>query len=352
MIAFLLLFIYIVIQRWYSPTLIFTVLFSLTVIFSTYHSNGAMSSALSIALMMFTIVALSELECKKNIKNFLTVIAKINIAVLLIDDVQVLILTWIGSEDNIHTWLGLDNFAVFAILPMVGIIVLSDLLNYNKIRKLIFLFCVVTALCKFITFAVTSMIAFSFIAFYIFSKEYIRVTKNTKKIIILLNLIAVFIMLMNFSDIYYFISDITGKSTKYDYSRMIIWFNSVRAILESPMLGYGVLDVADETEIISGYVFLTGFSHTHNYILELLFRSGVVGTILYYLMIKDSIKIFYTKTSCKIIDYLKAFIIAFMILGITDSYYSLAPAYILVVLCASRDLLESEYLRTTSFRKG
>ena len=222
MIAFLLLFIYIVIQRWYSPTLIFTVLFSLTLIFSTYRSNGAMSSVLSIALMMFTIVTLSELECKKSIKKFLTVIAKINIAILLIDDVQVLMLTGIGSEDNIHTWLGLDNFAVFTVLPMVGTILLSELLNYNKIRKLIFLFCVVTALCKFVTFAVTSMLAFNFIAFYIFSKEYIRVTKNTKKIIILLNVVVAFIILMNFSDIYYFISDITGKSTKYDYSRMII----------------------------------------------------------------------------------------------------------------------------------
>ena len=136
------------------------------------------------------------------------------------------------------------------------------------------------------------------------------------------------------------VAELLGKNNVLEHGRIVIWKMSLDAILNEPILGHGVMYVYDETVAIAGTYWPT-CSHTHNYILELLFRGGMVGTLFYFLSMKDCFTfIIKEKISSKGIIILKGILAANFVLWISDSYYAQAPFYVLIVLCSHMKILK------------
>lgn len=323
-----------------SKILIYSAIFSGIIIFSTYLNEGEINSSLSIAMMMFTIIGISEVQIQKNVAEYFRIIGIVSWTILLIDIIQVFTGIGFGHLDN-STWLGGDNFAIFTVLPMLGIIVLDDVLNYKRVRKITKLISLFAIIAKIKTFAVTSILAFIVLGIGIYFDSHIIISKRVKRSLLVISIILFAFLCFNFADIYMRFASLFGKEPNIEHSRLMIWSLSVKAILNKPLLGYGVLKASEEAIIIAGKYWAT-CSHTHNYILELLFKGGIAGTIAYLLMFKDYFKVIIQKPNNKLITLLRFFLIANLVLWITESYYAQAPVYVLLVL-ASHKKVSEEY---------
>lgn len=327
-----------------SKILIYSSIFSAVIILSTYLNNGVLKSSISIAMMMFTIIALSEIQIQKDPARYFHIIGGVSWIILLFDTMQIFTGIGLDRSDN-STWLGGDNFAIFTVFPMLGIIVLNDAFNYGRIRNITIIFCILAALAKLKTFAVTSILAFAFLAICLFWGRRVDISERIKWILISIAIILLICLCADFSNIYMKFAALFGKEPHIEHSRIAIWKLSIKAILNEPIIGHGVLESYEESIAIAGEYWPT-CSHTHNYILELLFRSGIIGTTAYILMLKNCFKAIVQKLDNGIMLLLKAFLMANLVLWITESYYAQAPVYVLLVLVSHMELI-SKYKLTT-----
>lgn len=331
-----------------SKILVHCSVFSGIIIISTFLNRGEINSSISIAMMMFTIIGLSEIQIQKNPAMYFKIIGMVSWVILLIDTLQIFTEIGFGPLDN-STWLGGDNFAIFTVLPMLGIIVLSDGLNYKRVRNITVMFCMFVVMAKFKTFAVTSILAFFVLGIGICLESHIAMSKRVKRSIAVIIALLLAFLCINFSDIYMQFATLFGKEPYIEHSRLAIWNLSIKAILNKPLIGHGVLGAYKETIVIAGKYWAT-CSHTHNYILELLFRGGIIGTIAYMLMFKDYFRVAIQKQNNKLVMLLKVFLIANLVLWITESYYAQAPVYVLLVLASHTELLKNYELTSTKHK--
>ncbi|MBQ6815004.1 MAG: O-antigen ligase family protein [Lachnospiraceae bacterium] len=338
-IAFILIGVYIWVKKVkITKTMIGCVCFSGLIILVTFFRGTDINNSISISMMMFTVISLSEIEIKRDANFYFKIIAIVSYIVVGIDNIQ--IYTGIGFKETYNgTLLMGDNFAIFSILPMLGIIVMENYINKKKVQKVTIVFVVITLLAKFKTFAVTSMLASVGLLFIILYLFYVEISKRTRNIVICVGIVLTLIVAFNFTEVFMLIAKPFGKDSVVEHSRVAIWENSIYAIKNHFLFGHGVLSASEEAIAIIGVPWLT-YSHTHNYLLELLFRTGVVGTAMYVFMIKDCFNVILKKTYNEAICVLKAFLISFIILGLTDSYYAHAPIYVLVVLCSHIEVIK------------
>lgn len=321
-----------------TKTIIYCGVFSVLICLMTAIRGSSFNSSVSIAMMMMTIVILSEIEISRDIKCYFKVISCISFIILVVDTFQ--IYTGIGFDASSNSsWLGGDNFAIFSVLPMIGIILLNDYINKQRISKYTLAFLIIVMLAKLKTFAVTSMLACLTVVFSWFILTYIKLSKRSKIVLLSVALVGIMITIIFFTDIYMFVASLFGKESIIEHSRLQIWRLSLEAIMEYPIFGHGVLTAYDETVAIAG-MYWPSASHTHNYILEILFRTGIIGTICYFAMFKDYIKTIIIGSDNRLIILLKSFLIGCLVLWVTDSYYGQAPVYVLVVLCSHIDRLK------------
>lgn len=322
-----------------TNVLFWNIVFSLLLCISTWIQKGNFKSSASIAMMMFTIIALSEIEIRSNMKHYFKVVATVSKIILMVDIFQ--IFTGIGfNHDSNATLLGMDNFAIFTILPMMGIVLINDYINFGFPKLFNVILISLAILAKFKTFAVTSMLACVSWIIFIYIFTHIDMSKRVRLLLWTLAFAGSLMIAANFTTAYLGFAHLFGKEPRIEHSRITIWKLSIKAILRKPILGYGVLSEYEETIAIAGTNWRT-CSHTHNYILELLFRAGMIGTICYLCMFRDFFKtVFRIRESYNYVGgIVRATLFAILVLWVSDSYYAQAPVYILVVLCSHMDRL-------------
>lgn len=246
------------------------------------------------------------------------------------------------SESGTTYFLGKDNYSAFITIPMVTI---SLFINYVEKREIswnyvIMLF--ILTLCYALTQSYTALLALScFSVFIILLKfkvnllKYISIRKTIILVIVLLFLISIF----NIQNVFeYFLNNI-GKGITLN-SRTIIWKDAIELIKEKPLLGYGDLSI----DKINDY-YLYGASHAHNFVLELLLRTGIIGTICYMLFLDKSVKYIYKreKTDMKI-SILILGVISYILISFMDFYPILQYQYCLfgILYCYSEKVNKEE----------
>lgn len=330
-VSFALIIIYAIKRNYKISKIVFCeiIFFSIS-IYTTWINRGKIFSAISITCAILTITVLSEIEAKKNIKRYLHITSGIAIILLLVDTFQ--IFSGIGYNPETNTsWLGYDNFAVFSVVPLLGIITLDSFLQKNQVtfRCMIMIIFVISA--KLYTRATTASLSLLLWFTIIFIIGKVCIKKKTHQLLLGVLLISAILISMNFTEIFMWISKILGRETQIEHSRITIWKLSLQAIFRNPIWGYGVLEAEQEEFIIAGWYWST-CSHTHNYLLELAFRFGIVGLIPYLILIGDAIKFTLEKHRDKCAVILQATFMAQFLLWITDSYYAQTPFYVLLTL--------------------
>lgn len=303
--------------------------------FYSYPENilGAISESVRI-IMMFGCV--SRL-CSTSFEDGLKTLSASFSLLLYLDAASILYNVATSGQVSAYSLLGYDNNAIFYIIPMLATVFYYsyyryDLYGINSITLL-----VLTAACKLLTGAATSIIAMLFLAVALIVVRYsdsIPKLLNIKNALLVIVSSTVGLVVLHIERYFAWLFDLLGKDITLSY-RTTIWTHSISAIVKRPF-GYG--KTGDGIfQVITGFspLYDLGANHTHNYVLELLFVSGVPGTIIYLFFIVSVSKLCrYSKQ----VSILLAGIIAYAILMITDSYIFVPTFYALLAVLSKTQL--------------
>ena len=240
-----------------------------------------------------------------------------------------------------YSLLGLDNTVIFLIIPLLTIIMFNDYYRYGKFSRTsigVFAICVVG---KLYSQAVTACLALSvfILAYYVVMSRkrnfFVRITEKVINPTIMFGVFVVFTTMTLLFDLTPFFSSIFkvfGKDGTLS-GRTKIWALSADSFFKNPIIGYGQAYPEYFQSRVGLSIWDKAATHTHNFALELLWSTGIIGTFLFmYLFVKAIMKL-YEYRRIKSVRLLNCGFTAFCVLMITDSYIMQPSIIILSFLC-------------------
>lgn len=184
------------------------------------------------------------------------------------------------SGDYLY-FLGTDNYSAFFLIPMLGIIFLDCCMN-RMVKSLDFSIClylgsyiIIYAWLRSMTALLAGMVVALLLFFYKYKAKVLQIV-NVKTAIVFAIVVLVLIVGFHVQNLFSeFLIRVIGKGITLN-SRTIIWQDALNLIKDTPWLGYGTLS----DTFIASYK-LYGANHAHNIFLELLLRTGIVGTMAF-----------------------------------------------------------------------
>ncbi len=128
-----------------------------------------------------------------------------------------------------------------------------------------------------------------------------------------------------------FITGMTGRSATFT-GRTFIWDDTISFIKKNPIIGYG----KEENTVRQLKAITVKAAHGHNQILEILYRTGIVGIIVYMYIYSLSIKKLYQYRENDNSKLLSSLVISSLIMCLTE-YYSIVFIFPLLVVAYNID---------------
>ena len=224
--------------------------------------------------------------------------------------------------ENDYTYLlGTDNYSAFATIPMLGAILFFDYKRKNLFAKakkvfLCFGLCASYVYTGSVTAAIMSVVT---VSAYIISKynKFLLKFFTIKKVAVFCVLVLFLIMAFDIQNHMLWLLRLVGKSAKATTlnSRTIIWEKAFNIIKQNIIFGIGELSA----ERVEGYA-LYGMGHAHNLILDLLLKSGIVGTISYLYFYLGFLSKYFRKALKSSGFILVITLIGYFVLSMMDDY--------------------------------
>ncbi len=314
-------------------------LFCIIYCISTYlctPSNvfGAVSESLRICLAFYCIT-----YCLSSVRmSPIKIVRRISIIFLLLDLI-------VGILNYAHPFLtaanyslfGLDNYAIFYVLPLLSIVAVADLIVCRKVSFFTVVLFLMTLGLKIATGALAAIIALL-----VFGCALYFTQRKVSSASLLLNsrfwFICIFVMTIavvafQIQDYFTEILNMLGRDATLSF-RTTVWSKTIDAIIANPIIGYGKTGSGIfQTLVGLSPIYDTQASHAHNYILELLFDSGLCGTALFgaflYFTLKKSNK---KKRTDNVLMAGYAGLLGFAFLMFADSYIFTPGLYCLLAI--------------------
>ena len=242
-------------------------------------------------------------------------------------------------------FLGSDNYSAFILIPLSGFILSERLINERKIKIWDYFFFIIAFLCLLIPRSWAGIFAYgAFMVLLFFRKsDFLKKIVNVRSVFIIIILLLLLVIGFNFQTHFEKILNVFGKVGM--NSREIIWPKAISAIMQKPILGYGMLTDAQ----ISSYI-LYGTTHTHNIILEFLMDSGIIGSFFAFMWFQSSVTVKKRLLKNDVITGLLYCIVAYLLCATLDFYIALIYFWVLIMLFDSikntiyeRENKENEY---------
>lgn len=224
-------------------------------------------------------------------------------------------------------FLGSDNYSAFILIPLSGFILSDDLINERKIKMWDYFFFVIAFLCLLIPKSWAGIFSYSAFMLLLFFRKSALLKKivNVRSVFIIIILLLVLIIGFNFQTHFEKVLSTLGKVGM--NSREIIWPNAIYAIMQKPILGYGMLT----DNQISSYI-LYGTTHTHNIVLEFLMDSGIIGSFFSFMWFKSAVTVKKKLLKSDVIIGLLYCIVAYLLCATLDFYIALIYFWVLIFL--------------------
>lgn len=262
-------------------------LFFLIYFLNELNSGDLVTVLSSIIVILELIIILSSSETTSKRKNIYDALDFLFSITLFLQIVSVFYIRaghiiFRSIEEDYTYLLGTDNYSAFATIPMLGAVLFFDYRNKKKIIKLknIFLcigLCISYIYSGSVTAAIISIIT---ILTYIITKHNKLLLKQftIKRVALACTVILFLIVAFQVQNWILWLIAIVGKGEKASTlnSRTIIWGDALNIIKHNFIFGIGELSTAQ----VEDYA-LYGVNHAHNLILDLLLKTGIIGTISY-----------------------------------------------------------------------
>ena len=260
--------------------------------FSTFANDGDLYTfslscmdIISFCMMIEMCVRRNAIWFIKQMLNVLTVLYIINLATLILFPAGYYVSIGIRSVNKLGNWfMGLDNTQISYILPLVCFWTLyATYKEYTLFRKVLFI--ILFSLFMYITWVASSVFALFVFTMLIIYEEIKSNQKifNIKTYYIVHIIFFLAIIVFRVQDIFsYLIDDILQKDITFS-GRLIIWDNAMNCIKQHPWFGWG------HEHIINNYIRIDA-SHCHNYYLNVLYESGIIGMVAFLAILVIIIK--------------------------------------------------------------
>ena len=221
----------------------------------------------------------------------------------------------ITTNTGANWFLGYDNMHIIYLLPCIFFNYVYN--EINKRNSLISYFMIsVCYISCIIRFSATSLVGMTILGLYFvpFFKEFIK--NNYKKIVIVILVLNFLIVICRIQNVFeYIIVDILGKTLTFT-DRVYIWDYVIEFIKNKPLFGYGFQ--SSEIRFLMTNVYQS--YHAHNEILEIIYKSGLIGmSIITFMCVALKKHIYNIKIeNIKII--IMVFTIVYLIMFITEYY--------------------------------
>lgn len=177
---------------------------------------------------------------------------------------------------------GTDNYSAFFLYPMLSVSLFYHHLRYGRIRFWGWGLSLTVTLTYLYTASMTAAGAgMLMIAVLLIQKcwKHLRDVLRTKWVLAGLALLLILICVFNIQNVLASFLNVLGKGLTLN-SRTIIWDRVIRLFRQKPLFGHGNFTA----EQIQNYI-LYGTNHAHNLLMELLLRTGLIGTAAYVLFL-------------------------------------------------------------------
>lgn len=144
-----------------------------------------------------------------------------------------------------------------------------------------------------------------------------------------LNVFIVSFRFLNISYIYNFLTEVLGKSTTLS-GRDYVWANTLLKISNNLIFGYGkVASVTRQSE-------LRGLPHAHNQFLECIYQGGIVGLIIFCLVLFFAMNCIYKNSYLSSSRILGLSVLGILLMGIVEimMHRNDGMIWVLISLCA------------------
>lgn len=215
-------------------------------------------------------------------------------------------------------FLGHDNRSYFIFLSVQTAVIILSMMRCGKLSVPAVLFTAVVTAAFFYVRSAASMICAAFICIYLLLfRKGNPLFMNFKNYVIAFLTFDVLIVFLNIQNLFTsFLTNVLHKSTTIS-GRTIIWAKAMSYIKKSFFIGYG-------RESLAVLLVKFGINHVHNIILDIMYSQGLIGFILYAVMIFMCGKSLMKYRSNRISATVSFIFFAFFICSIFDYYNTMA----------------------------
>lgn len=227
-------------------------------------------------------------------------------------------------------FLGYRNNSIMLFFPAIIFSIVRSLRKYNKLTLSSFVITAVSFANVILAFSATSVIGMTvFILFLLLAL--INKMPNFLNIITYLAInIAYFfgVIILRLQEAFAFIIvDMLGRDLTFT-GRTKIWDGALAAFAKSPVFGVGEIESQASRDLI-------GATHAHNYYLDLLYKSGLPGFLIFFaILIICGMALYRNRKNGKIPFVVSGAICAFMIMLQSEAYYNIYYFFSILTLAA------------------
>lgn len=227
-------------------------------------------------------------------------------------------------------FLGYRNNSIMLFFPAIIFSIVRSLRKYNKLTLSSFVITAVSFATVILAFSATSVIGMTvFILFLLLAL--INKMPNFLNIITYLAInIAYFfgVIILRLQEAFAFIIvDMLGRDLTFT-GRTKIWDSALAAFAKSPVFGVGEIENQASRDLI-------GATHAHNYYLDLLYKSGLPGFLIFFaILIICGVALYRNRKTGKIPFVVSGAICAFMIMLQSEAYYNIYYFFSILTLAA------------------
>lgn len=274
---------------------IFFFIFWLDILLGTFITGGATDEVAIQALKILVLVCSLNMY-KESLLEFLGII-------LLILEIQICMnlyymisfpkgMLYLVSEKfkytGTHWWLlGFDDRSNSIFFPAIGFELVYARCTGKRLRLLLLLAVIHAE--AFLSVSSAMIVALLYIdvmlLFRLWRRERVFNYRNVMILLLIMNLAI--ISLSSNNDANAFICNLMGKDSATMNGRHVIWCRAQEMIVNSPLFGYGQMTDADLQTI----VYMNTILHSHNLLLEVFFKGGLVLMALFCAIIADAGKV-------------------------------------------------------------
>lgn len=306
----------ILLKKKYPKIINYILLFLIILLFSTYMNDGNIINCLKSMLQIIILSLIVDYGIKNDAKIFLNsfefllfILSFINLITILIYPTGL----YTNSTGYYANWfLGYKNTHILFIIPLVLISISNSYFKFNKLKFRNYFVILMSIISTFLVANSTGLVGLLIIILFMVLPKRIQSFKifNILNYFIVYILSFVSIILLRLQNYFsFFIVNFLHKDLTFT-GRTYIWDSVINEIKNKLIFGHGLLTFQYNTNVYT----------THNSLLDLLYKTGIIGFASYIIIIYKSLKELYKYRSYKIAKFISIVIFVYFIMMLTEAY--------------------------------